>query len=130
MAKTIKLTDLGAAIEEELTTYHKDIIDRVNLASEDAAKALVQKTKKTAPKKSGAFRRSLTYKAEANPATGNKRFIWGAKSPHSRLTHLLVHGHEKSGGGRVAGDPFLENALAEVLPEYEKQVEEALKNGQ
>jgi hypothetical protein len=30
-------------------------------------------------------------------------------------------------GGRVPGDPFLKNALDEVLPDYEKDVEEALK---
>ena len=128
MAKTIKPTDLGHAIEQELTTYHRNVIDRVNLAGEDAAKALVQKTKQTAPKKSGAFRRAITYKVSENLATGDKRFIWGAKSPHHRLTHLLVHGHAKQNGGRVEGDPFLKNALDEVLQAYENAVEEAITN--
>lgn len=129
MAKTIKPSDLGAAIEKELTTYHQGVINRVNLASEEAVKSLVKKTKKTAPKRSGDFRRSLSYKAEENTASGDKRFIWGAKYPHSRLTHLLVNGHAKKNGGRVQGDPFLKNALAEVLPNYENEVEEAVKNG-
>lgn len=128
MAKTIKPADLGTAIEQELTTYHKGVIDRVNLASEEAAKALVKKTKQTAPKKSGAFRKALAYKTETNTATGDKRFTWGAKAPYYRLTHLLVKGHAKKGGGRVEGDPFLSNALAEVLPEYEREVEEAVKS--
>jgi hypothetical protein len=127
MANTIKPTELGAAIEKELTLYHRDVLSRVNLAGEEAAKALVRKTKATAPRRSGAFRRAITYKAEENPATGDKRFTWGAKAPHHRLTHLLVKGHEKPNGGRVNGDPFLENALNEVLPEYEKAVEEAVK---
>lgn len=129
MAKTIKPTELAQAIEQELTTYHQDVVDRVNLASEEAIKALLKKTKQTAPKKSGDFRRSLTYKAEVSTTTGNKRYIWGAKAPHHRLTHLLVHGHAKTGGGRVQGDPFLKNALAEVLPNYESAVKEAIKNG-
>lgn len=126
MAKTIKAADLGKAIEQELGVYHKNVIDRVNLAGEEAAKALVKKTKATAPKDSGAYRRAIAYKTEANKASGDKRFIWGAKAPHSRLTHLLVHGHAKVDGGRVKGDPFLENALNEVLPEYETKVEEAI----
>lgn len=130
MGKTIELKDLGSAIGKELTTYHKNVVNRVNLASEEATQALVKKTKATAPKKSGDFRKAITYKVDENPATGNKRFTWGAKSPQSRLTHLLVHGHAKTDGGRVEGDPFLENALAEVLPQYENSVEEALKNGQ
>ena len=58
------------------------------------------------------------------------RATWYVKAPHYRLTHLLVHGHAKKDGGRVQGDPFLQNALDEVLPEYERAVEEGLKNGQ
>lgn len=128
MAKTTKPADLGKAIEKELTLYHQTLTNRVNLAGEEAAKALVAKTKATAPKKSGAFRKAITYITEQIPATGDIRFIWGAKAPHHRLTHLLVHGHAKTNGGRVKGDPFLKNALAEVLPEYEDSVKEAIKN--
>lgn len=128
MAKTIKPQDLAQAIEQELTTYHRSALEKVNAAGEEAVKALVKKTKATAPKKSGAFRKAITHKVTENRATGDKRFIWGAKAPQHRLTHLLVHGHEKADGGRVKGDPFLKNALNEVLPEYENAVEEAVKN--
>ena len=128
MAKpTIKATDLGEAITEQLTLYHADVIEKVNAAGEKAVKALVKKTKATAPKHSGDYRKSITSVATENPATGDKEFTWGAKAPHYRLTHLLVKGHAKQNGGRVDGDPFLENALAEVLPEYEKDVEEAIQ---
>ena len=125
MAKSIKPTDLGEAIAQELTLYHRRVITGVNDAGEKAAKALVKKTKATAPKRSGDFRKAITYKAEPAPS-GDTKYIWGAKSPLHRLTHLLVKGHAKVTGGRVDGDPFLENALAEVLPEYENDVKEAL----
>ena len=128
MAKTIKPEDLGAAIEQELTTYHRSAIAKVNAAGEKAVKALVKKTKETAPKDTGNFSRSITHKVDENRATGDKRFVWGVKAPHHRLTHLLVHGHAKKGGGRVKGDPFLESALEEVIPEYENAVEEAITN--
>lgn len=128
MAESIKPADLGAAIERELTIYHRRTLERVNAAGEEAVEALVKKTKATAPKRSGAFRKAITSKAQVDKATGDKRFIWGAKAPHYRLTHLLVHGHAKADGGRVKGDPFLTNALNEVLPAYEKAVEEAVKN--
>ena len=127
MSKSIKPADLGEAISQELTLYHKAVLERVNAEGEEAVKALVKKTKATAPKKSGDFRKAITSKTETNTATGDKKFIWGAKAPHHRLTHLLVHGHAKKNGDRVPGDPFLENALAQVLPEYEQNVEEALK---
>ena len=128
MAKTIKLEELEDAIAEELTLYHTRTLARVNAAGEEAVKALVSKTKATAPKRSGAFRRAITYKTDISRQTGDKRFIWGVKAPHYRLTHLLVKGHEKRGGGRVDGDPFLENACDEVLPAYENAVEEAITN--
>ena len=124
---TIKPADLGKAISEQLTLYHEDIIEKVNAAGEKAVKELVQRTKKTAPKKSGDFRKAITSVAKENPATGDKEFTWGAKAPHHRLTHLLVNGHAKQNGGRVPGDPFLENALEQVLPGYEKDVKEAIE---
>lgn len=127
MPKSIKPTDLGKAITEQLTLYREDIIEKVNEAGEKAVKALVKKTKKTAPKRSGDYRKAITSTETKNPATGDKEYTWGAKAPYYRLTHLLVKGHAKQNGGRVDGDPFLENALAEVLPEYEKDVEEAIK---
>lgn len=127
MSKAIQPTDLGKVIGEELTLYHKDVLEKVNAAGSEAVKELVKKTKATAPKQTGDFRKAITSKEEANTATGDKKFIWGVKAPHFRLTHLLVHGHAKKGGGRVEGDPFLHNALDQVLPEYERKVEEALQ---
>ena len=91
-----------------------------------AVKKLVSLTKKSAPKASGDFAKSLTYTTEVKTG-GDKAYTWGAKDPHHRLTHLLVNGHPTVNGGRVEGDPFLDNALETVLPEYEKDVEEALK---
>lgn len=128
MAKTIKPSKLGDAISEQLNLYHRDILDKVNEAGERAIKAVVKRTKATVPKHSGDFKKAITSKA-VESRTGDKMFIWGAKAPKHRLTHLLVHGHATVNGGRVPGNPFLDDALDAVLPEYEREVEEALKNG-
>lgn len=125
MADTVKIEGLGAAIQDELAKYHRHVTDEVNVASEETAKELVKKTKATAPKRSGAYRRSLTYKESTN-AVGVKTYTWGATGRHARLTHLLVHGHAKVNGGRVKGDPFLHNALDEIAPEYERKLKEAV----
>ena len=126
MSKTIKPSALGAAISKELTVYHADVLEKVNAAGEKAIKALVKKTKATAPKKSGDFRKAITYTTDTN-AAGDKTYTWGAKAPKHRLTHLLVKGHLAQNGTRVPGDPFLEEACEQVFPEYEKDIEEALK---
>lgn len=126
MAKTVKPGDLSKAIEEELTIYHKDVTDRVNNLSAEAVKSLVKKTKATAPVRTGSFKKNISSKVLEKSPRGDK-YVWYVKAPDHRLTHLLVHGHAKKNGGRVKGDPFLKNAVDEVLPAYEAAVEEAVK---
>ena len=126
MSKTIKPSDLGAAIMAELELYHEDVIEKVNAAGKEASKKLLKQTKANAPQASGRFRKSLAVKEE-DAGNGMKKFTLHARAPHHRVFHLLVHGHAKRNGGRVKGDPFLHNAVDSVLPEYEQAVEEALQ---
>jgi hypothetical protein len=126
MAKThIKAENLAKAISEHLGNYHTDVLAKIDAAGKKCMEDLVTRTKKTAPKRTGAYRRAITYTETERPF-GNT-YTWHAKGKHNRRTHLLVHGHEKKGGGRVPGNPFLHNALDQVLPVYEEAVEEALK---
>lgn len=126
MSKRIKPEALAAAIQKELTTYHKDVVERVDDAGRESIKKLVKLTKASAPVGArGKFRRSIT--SQEFPGPRGATFVWGAKAPHHRLTHLVVHGHAKLNGGRTKGNPFLENAMAVVLPEYEKAVREAIE---
>ena len=123
MGKTIKPEMLGKAIAEELEIYHEDVIERVNAAGERAIKKLLKLTKASVPQKSGGLSKNLTT-TEVTKAGGDKEFSWGAKAPKYRILHLVVHGHIGNGH---KGSPFLENAMEAVLPEYEKEVEEAIK---
>lgn len=126
MGKTVKLTELGKAISDELTVYHEEVVEKVNAAGASAIKKLVQRTKAGAPVDSGDFKKSIASK-EVDGGHGMKRYILYAKAPHHRIFHLLVKGHAKVNGGRVPGNPFLQKAVDQVLPGYEKDVEEALK---
>ena len=129
MARTVSPEGLGAAIAEELSIYHKNVTGNVNKASKKAAKDLVKKTQATAPVgASGNFRGGITSKL-LKASRGGETYVWGGAGKAGRLTHLLVHGHATRDGGRARGNSFLVDAMAEVLPDYEKQVEEAIKNG-
>lgn len=128
MSRKIKPNDLGAAIANELTTYHKDIVERVNESGRAAVKRLVTLTKAKAPVgERGSFKKNIASQ-EKDAGNGMKTFTWYVKAPDHRLTHLLVHGHATKDGGRTKGDPFLANALDQVLPEFEKDIEEAVAN--
>ena len=103
-------------------------MEAIDAAGDKAVKALVKQTKATAPKDRGEFRKAISGKRLEKTDRGST-FVWFARAPFHRLTHLLVHGHATKDGGRTKADPFLKNALDEVLPEYEKDVKEALQNG-
>ncbi len=130
MAKGIKPEDLGAALEKELTIYAKAAQEGVDECGKRAMRKLVKRTRETAPKRSGFFAKQIAFKQVKGVKNHQgARFIWYVKAPSYRLTHLLVKGHATRDGGRTKADPFLKNALDEVLPEYEREIEEVLKNG-
>ena len=125
---SLKPDKLAKALGQELTTYHEEVLDKIRDATRDSMEKLVHQTRATAPQRTGDYRKHI-----AGDFRGLARGLhtvsarWYVKAPHYRLTHLLVHGHETPNGGRTVPDPFLANALAEVLPEYEQAVKEAVK---
>lgn len=128
---TITADGLAAAIGKELTAYAKGVQDKVNRAGQRAIKKLETRTRDTAPFNARALHRHFVecIATKANDSRiGDKTFIWYVKAPCYRLTHLLVHGHATRNGGRTRANPFLSNALNVILPEYEKEVEEAVKS--
>ena len=128
MARTVGLDELGDAIAQELSLYHENVTERVNAAGEAAIKDLVKKTKATTPKRTGKLKKAITYKAIAD-IDGAKTYVLHAKAPSHRIFHLAVHGHATATGGRARGNAFLANAVGAVLPEYERAIEEAIRNG-
>lgn len=129
MSKAIKPENLGDAISQQLTIYADHVEKAVQEAAAESMDKLVKLTKATAPvgKRKGTFRRKITSSVERG-MRGVFSYVWHVKAPDHRLTHLLVHGHATKDGGRTKGNPFLANALAQVLPEYERKVEEVLRN--
>jgi hypothetical protein len=126
MANNLSSDNFASALSEELGLYAADILKEINKLSDEAVKEIVRKTKKTAPKRSGDFRKSIASKKIVK-ANGVEKYVWYVKAPHYRLTHLLVHGHATVNGGRTKGHPFLQNALDEVLPKYEADIEKAVQ---
>lgn len=130
---TITSDKLADAIERELTIYHEDVNEKLREVTRKSMTKLVRKTRETAPlgeRRGGNFAASI-----AGDFRGLKRgsrrvsATWYVKAPNYRLTHLIVKGHATKNGKRTKANPFLANALDEVLPEYENEIKEVLKNG-
>lgn len=120
---------LGEALSAMLGVYSKQVVDRVNDATKTSMCKLVKLTQETAPlgKRNGRYARAITSTFEQTPG-GTIKGIWHVKAPEYRLTHLLAKGHATKSGGRTKANPFLRNALDQILPEFEEAVEEALKD--
>ena len=129
MAKSIKPQDLGDAIERELTIYGEGVTEAVGNAAHDAVKKLVRLTRATAPVGHRGVYKSKISQMALEKTKLRRRYVWFVRAPAYRLTHLLVHGHATKDGGRTKGNAFLHKALDEVIPEYERKVEEAIQNG-
>ena len=130
MAKRVKLTELDKAIAEAVREYRADVTAAVNTQSAKSMKKLVRATKATAPVgRRGTYKRRITSKLLRKSEAAGDAHVWYVKAPDYRLTHLLVHGHATRDGGRTEADPFLHNAVAAVIGDYEKKVEAILKNG-
>jgi hypothetical protein len=128
----VKVTGLSEALAGTLTEYGAEVLEWVDAAGFNASTKLKEITKATAPigyrKK---FRRSIEI-AEVYKSRGKfagTTYVWFVKPPEHRLTHLLVYGHATRNGGRTKGNSFLHDALDKVRPEFERDIEEAIRVG-
>lgn len=128
---TITSDNLAEAIERELTIYHEGVNEKLREVTRRNMADLVRKTRATAPEgKRGLFRKAIAGDFRGL-ARGNRKVsaVWYVRKPHYRLTHLLVQSHPTPHGKPTKANPFLQNALDEVLPNYENEIKEVLQNG-
>lgn len=116
---------LEKELNEILTIFSKEVNDGLKKACEDAAKDLAARTKSTAPKNRGKYRRSITA-VNTSKGPHAPSFTWGVRGKEGRLTHLLVHGHRTSNGGHTKPNNFLDKALGDVQKGFEAAVERIL----
>ena len=132
MSDVISVDQLSETIGKELDNYNKTVIDGVKAEAKKSMDKLVKKTKETAPKKSGKYRRAISSRKEwENPLA--VEYQWYVKAPHYRLSHLLEYGHAtrriRNGKARTEGTGFIKKASDPIIEDYVKAVEEVIKNG-
>ena len=125
---TVKIDQLAAEIARNLAEYSQEVVEKVNISSEKVGKAAVKQLKQTSPKRHGNYAKSWAMKTEPEVGQPHKRIVH-VRAPHYRLAHLLEYGHAKVGGGRVEGRPHIGPAEEEVIREFTREVEEAIKRG-
>lgn len=129
MSKSVGLNNISDAIHQNLTIYSAKIVDEIKKEAEESMKKLVEITKDTAPvgKRKKHYKNQITYSV-LDDNTRGATYVWHVKGDY-RLSHLLEHGHAKRNGGRTKAFGFLSDAENKIIPEFEKKIEEVIKNG-
>ena len=131
MSNKIGIDQLSAAIKDELTIYSDHVIEGIKQEARKSIKRLVDETKATAPvgnRREKKYRDSITYRRTEESARSIV-FTWLVRGSNYRLSHLLEDGHALRDGGRVEGTHFIRKASIPVIEDYEKAVEEVIRNG-
>ena len=130
MARNVSIDQLGDAIANELTIYSRGVTDGIKKEAQKSIKKLVKETKATAPvgNRTKHYRDNITSRKVAETDRG-ATYQWYVKDPDYRLSHLLENGHALRNGGRYEGTGFIHKAEVSIVEEFEKAVEEVIKNG-
>ena len=121
----INITQIADEIARICADYGEEVIQAVNGAAEEVAKACAEDLKQTSPKRSGGYRRSWKYKRTSG--SRKKPQVWVVyNDKHTRLTHLLEKGHATKGGGRVRAIPHIAPAEERAAELFEDKALEAI----
>ncbi|MBE5825265.1 MAG: HK97 gp10 family phage protein [Butyrivibrio sp.] len=105
MGKTVRIDDLADEVMKGLNEYAHLAVDDLKEAVKRAGDTTKAQIEKTAPKKTGKYRKSWAVK-KTRETSDSIKVVVHSKDRY-RLTHLLENGHAKRGGGRVAAIPHI-----------------------
>ena len=122
--------NLSEAINRELTLYSREVTETLKNEAKIHMDQLVKETKRTAPvgNRQKHYRDNISSQRTKDDTFGAS-YTWYVKGSDYRLSHLLENGHALRNGDRVEGTHFIEKASEPILADFEKKVEEAIRNG-
>ncbi|WP_026524726.1 HK97 gp10 family phage protein [Butyrivibrio sp. MB2005] len=122
---TVRIDDLADEVMKGLKDYAQLAVDDLKTAIKNAGETVKDEIEKTAPKKTGKYRKSWAVK-KTNETSDSIKVVVHSKTQY-RLTHLLENGHAKRGGGRVAARPHIAPAEKKGEEQLINEVERKLR---
>lgn len=116
----ININDLATEINRTLAEYAHGVGEEIAKVAENVAKDGAKTLKLRSPEKTGDYRKGWKVKK-----IGTRWIVHN--STNYQLTHLLEKGHAKVGGGRVAARVHIAPVEEEMIDEYVRGVEEAVR---
>ena len=119
MSSKVKVDELSAAIEKELTLYADDVADSVKTSVRDVTKTTRKEISENAPRgRTGKYAKSWRMKKLAETGSSVSYVVYATKDGY-RLAHLLEFGHAKRNGGRTQAFPHIKPAEERAAREIE-----------
>lgn len=115
----IDINDLAKEITKTVRQYTDEVVEKVEMSADELSQKGVKLLKERSPKKSGEYARGWgRVKTKGGYIIKNKKY---------QLTHLLEKGHAKVGGGRVPARVHIAPVEEQLIDEFMKEVEKAVK---
>ena len=127
MGKKISISQLSAAVMEDLEEYADLAAEDMKSAVKKAAATVRKDIEASAPKDTGDYAKSWVVKTTKESSNALQVTVYSRN--RYQLAHLLEHGHAKRGGGRVAARPHIAAAEEAGIEQLEREIERSLTNG-
>lgn len=128
MAVKVSIDGLAEAVTKELKLYDQHVNEGIRKQVDKSMRQLVQETKGTAPTRRPRYQSQISSKVTNSSIRAYEK-TWYVRGPEYRLSHLLNNGHALRNGGRYPGTQFITKASISVKEDFERKVEEVLRNG-
>ena len=117
---TININQLASEINKSLAEYANGVGEKVEEIAQKIAKDGAKQLKVKSPELTGDYRKGWRAKKVDT--------AWVVhNSTNYQLTHLLEKGHAKANGGRVSARVHIEPVEQQMINDYVKGVEEAIR---
>lgn len=117
--------DFSRQLLDAMEQYTDEVVEAVEEVVDDVGKHGREEWKQAAPKRTGAYRRSI--KLKKMKSNGVFRVTIYSDAPYHRLTHLLEFGHKARDGSMVKAQPHIAQVEQDVTQELEDILTEVLK---
>ena len=125
MGRKISISQLSAAVMEQLNEYAELATEDMKEAVKKAGTAVRKDIEASAPRNTGDYAKSWAVKKRKE--TSNSLTLVVHSRNRYQLAHLLEFGHAKRGGGRVSAQPHIAAAEAKGMEQLEDEIRKALE---
>ena len=127
MGRKIPISQLSAAVMEQLNEYAELVTEDMKEAVKKAGTTVRKDIEASAPRDTGDYAKSWIVKTTKE--SSNVLQVTVHSRNRYQLAHLLEYGHAKRSGGRVAARPHIAVAEEAGIEQLEREIERSLTNG-